>query len=529
MFAGSRSTNLIGDRLDAGFYSPHYVEIEKQLSGCALTVGRLGAKLQRVYKGAFYVLASEYRSTGVAFLRVTQITSGFVDLREVVYLSPEVHRREQKTAVRPGYLVFAKGGSIGNCAVIPETLPEANISQDMIGVVPAEDLDSHYAQAFLSSAYGRPQLLRWAQGDVQPHVTNDSVKHVLIPFLQPLAQAYIGDKVRQAERLRARATLSLRFATRLVEMLIDGDVSETDIKACTIDRSRVESAISQHESNGRRHTRTPSGALIDRIDAWYYQPHLAAACAKIAQSGSCNALAEVIDGERDVKGGATPWGADYLLKGPVRFYRTSDVWGLAVHTKDTVFITAEQDQELARSRLADGDVLLTITGADFGHAGVVTQRHIPGNISQHSVRFHPKIDASYLVAYLESSYGQRVIWRQAYGATRPAIDYPGVKGLLIRVPDPAVQKVIGDAVRSGVMARDIAQSLTTAAKLLVEGMIDGKVTEADLQAAHTDPDADRTILRQLTAKGMGIADEPPLFLDLTQLEQVLADSGGPLA
>jgi type I restriction enzyme S subunit len=71
-----------------------------------------------------------------------------------------------------------------------------------------------------------------------------------------------------------------------------------------------------------------------------------------------------------------------------------------------------------------------------------------------------------------------------------------------------------------------AQRLTTAAKLLIEGLIDGKLTEADLQAAHTDRDADRTILRRLTAKGLDVADEPLLFPDLAQLEMALADAGG---
>lgn len=343
------------------------------------------------------------------------------------------------------------------------------------------------------------------------------------------AKAYIANKVRQAERLRARASFSLRFATRLVDLLIDGDLREDEVQAGRIDLPRETSTHGSAQPSRTKHTRTLSTDLTDRIDAWYYKPDLVAACKKIEKSGNCKTLAEVIDGDRDVKSGATPLGAEYLTSGAVRFFRTSDVWGLAVHAAETVFITAEQDQDLARSRLADGDVLLTITGADFGHAGAITQGHLPGNISQHSVRFRPTIDESYLVAYLESHYGQQVIWRQAYGATRPAIDFPGVKGLLIRVPDPAVQKVIGDAVRSGVRARDCAQSLTNATKWLVEALIEGKVTEAELKDAQEslqrgDSSADRLILQRLTRNGFDTENEPPLFPILDDLYAVLDET-----
>jgi type I restriction enzyme S subunit len=117
-----------------------------------------------------------------------------------------------------------------------------------------------------------------------------------------------------------------------------------------------------------------------------------------------------------------------------------------------------------------------------------------------------------------------MLWRQAYGATRPAIDYPGVKSLLIRVPDPSVQKVVGDAVRLGVLTRGCAMELISAAKVLVEALIEGKVSEAELQAAHDDREADREMLRSLTVKGLDVAGAPQLFADLNGLYQAIEET-----
>ncbi|HFI6473542.1 TPA: restriction endonuclease subunit S, partial [Escherichia coli] len=98
--------------------------------------------------------------------------------------------------------------------------------------------------------------------------------------------------------------------------------------------------------------------------------------------------------------------------------------------------------------------------------------HLPANISQHSVRFKPdpkKVDAYFLVAYLNSKTGQVAIWKEAYGATRPAIDFPSVRSLAVPKVLPLAQKYIGDKVRQ-------AEQLRAWAKRL-EGMADRKIKD----------------------------------------------------
>lgn len=196
-----------------------------------------------------------------------------------------------------------------------------------------------------------------------------------------------------------------------------------------------------------------------RIDAWHYQPNFQNQIDKIKQNVGVIFLNDVIDKSRGVASGATPLGANYLQNGKVKFYRTSEVEGMFLDSEKAVYISEDDDEKLARSRLNAGDILLTITGAKFGKSAVVSELHLPGNISQHSVRFHPKpelIDSYFLVAYLESDIGQDVIWREAYGATRPAIDFPSIRALILPKVNLIAQKYIGDKVRQAELLRNLS-------------------------------------------------------------------------
>lgn len=71
-----------------------------------------------------------------------------------------------------------------------------------------------------------------------------------------------------------------------------------------------------------------------------------------------------------------------------------------------------------------------------------------------------------------------------------------------------------------------SHALTSAAKLLVEALIEGDLREAELKAAQEklqqrDDSLDREIFSQLTRKGYNISGEPPLFPDLDALYEVL--------
>ena len=102
MFASRVVASSLNSRLDAGFYDPRYAAAESKLRASGVKVSPFEDHLERVFKGAFYILAAEYSGSGIPFIRVSQISSGQLDLASAVYLPEHVHQREQKPRFAPG-------------------------------------------------------------------------------------------------------------------------------------------------------------------------------------------------------------------------------------------------------------------------------------------------------------------------------------------------------------------------------------------------------------------------------------------
>jgi len=179
-------------------------------------------------------------------------------------------------------------------------------------------------------------------------------------------------------------------------------------------------------------------------------------------------IEDVLRSAKDLTGGATPLGANYLTEG-VRFIRTQDVDYNWIKTENAVFISEEDNKKLKRSVLEINDVLLTITGVNFGKSAPVRKECLPANISQHSVRMHFKdnLDAYYVSTFLNCIYGQKQILKRSVGVTRPAIDYSGIKSIIIPIPSPEIQKYIGDKVRKAEKLREEAKRLKKQAEEII--------------------------------------------------------------
>jgi type I restriction enzyme S subunit len=152
------------------------------------------------------------------------------------------------------------------------------------------------------------------------------------------------------------------------------------------------------------------------------------------------------------------------------------------------------------------------------------------HINQHSVRFDVKhgVGAGYICAALNSRFLKYQIDRASIGGTRDALDYPSVKNLLIPRFDSHIEEDINEAVLNVIAGRKLSKKLTNVAKLLVEGLIEGLVTEAELIAAQQgleagDTEADAAILRRLKMDGLDGKGQP-LFGDVERVYELLGQA-----
>ena len=167
-----------------------------------------------------------------------------------------------------------------------------------------------------------------------------------------------------------------------------------------------------------------------------------------------------------------------------------------------------------------------------GSIGIAIKPHAEDSdavISSHLIRlqFQSEDTAAAVTAFLASEAGSVLQRKISYGAVQPQIGQEE----LLRLPIP--QPILNEGAALASVMNDFEasvhgfQRLTTAAKLLVEALIEGKVTEAELVAAQEalergDDTANRALLRRLTRHGLDVPGQRPLFPDLDTLYALLA-------
>ena len=212
--------------------------------------------------------------------------------------------------------------------------------------------------------------------------------------------------------------------------------------------------------------------LDERIDVNPYKIEHIENESILDSNTSIISISEGLRGQKDLTGGATPLGANYLKKG-IKFIRTQNVQRNTIDLSDIVYISEVDNEKLTRSKLEEDDILLTITGADFGRIATVRKSHLPANINQHSVRLHFKenINPYFISTYLNSKFGQSQIFKYSIGVTRPAIDYSAIRKIKIPIPSPEIQEYIGNKVKRSEELREEAKILRKKAEAFINGKI----------------------------------------------------------
>lgn len=166
-----------------------------------------------------------------------------------------------------------------------------------------------------------------------------------------------------------------------------------------------------------------------------------------------------------------------------------------------------------------GPKLIVAQDGTVGNAYVVTE---PCWANNHVwvVDLYDHVDAHAVALYLSSVYPY---WSGVTtGAVIPKVTGPNLMRVRLPRAVATASETVGQPFRDSLESNKLAKRLTTAARLLVEALIERKVTEAELIAAHTDPAADRSLLARLKTDGLD-GDGAPLFPDLDRLFELLAD------
>jgi type I restriction enzyme, S subunit len=134
--------------------------------------------------------------------------------------------------------------------------------------------------------------------------------------------------------------------------------------------------------------------------------------------------------------GSRGWAEHYVRAGK-RFIRSLDVQMNRIGSDEIVYVDPPPGTEADRTRVRDGDVLVTITGSRIGRVAFVPSSFGEGYVSQHVaiVRLKSTLRPQFCSMFLSLPIGgQRQIAKAQYGQTKPGLSLTNIREFQIPIP-----------------------------------------------------------------------------------------------
>ncbi|MCK6565845.1 MAG: restriction endonuclease subunit S [Dehalococcoidia bacterium] len=497
----------LNGRIDASYYRPEYVANAKRLTDSSLKCAELSALVsdgrRTLYFGTSTLEEEKAPDDWVPFLTSDDLGDDgfFIETRARRRVPPSFLDDYPAGRLRSGELLVKVKGPNQTTAYI-ETTPEYPVLVSGTiwgGLVRKDVVDPHYLVAALSCPYAVTARTRLRTNLNVEFLGAEDLLSLELPNPDRLAQRYIGDKVRQAERLRERARK------------LEADVATVHAKYIVLPVGI---------DFTKRTRRLASRSLTDRLDAHFYPSAVEQYFRQISGSTrSLDRLSTLI-----VNGQSQPESEEGVPQATVANLGRNFVEG--------PLRTVKRPTDGARA-LALHDLLLCNAAHNKSYIGRdVTYSQLEGAYPSTEVMVirvdRTQVPASFIRQYLKTEIGYLQIQSTIRGIT--AHSYPGDVRLL-EIPIPAVPNTereawfaTDDEMLAAGRCADAAKALTNVATALVERLIEGRVTEADLVAAQKaleagDRSADRAILQAL--RQSDAADAKPLLPDLDGLYALL--------
>lgn len=491
----------LDDRIDAEFYNPEALRTIQRMEDVGEVV-TLGSLIQEGYRVVYHGTDSINglkQDQLLPFLSPTQIDKDGAISFEIADQLPKYYKDEYpKGLAKEGELLVEVKGNVSKVAVVPSVFPKNLMVSGSLykASINQNKADTHYVLAFLKSASGQVLKDRLTSNTIINYIAKDALYSIPVFKIAMPAQKYIGEKVRQAERLRS---LVKQLDCELNDLVLSNALEEAN-------RTAIQSF-----------NRVDVEDMFPRLDPKYYgNRSLSVLHAAASSSHSLDSLKKSINNgfeERDF----VDSGIDYITVSEVSSGRIE----LSTAPKISE-LTDIPDKAYVNERC----VLVVRTGS-IGTAVKVDVRDKNAVISSHLIKleFDTEELAAAVAAFLNSASGKILQRKISYGAVQPQIG----QDELLALPIPCFVLDNADSILALTQAKENAircsRWLTQSAKLFVEDLIEGQITELQLVSAQqvldaSDESLDRALLERMTAEGIDGEGEP-LFDDIDQLYDLL--------
>ena len=491
------SSQLLRHRLNADYYAREALDNDERIRrfGCVA----LGSKFNHADSGYGVLPGSEEYlppGDGVGLVRGGDLQSGAIN-------PPAVHA---PLSYQTDWAMLRKGDVLllikGACIDSPEgvgLVGDAEAGKIFNGScyrIRLSGYDSGFLVAYCLSRFFLIQKKREIANTGISYNDESSINDYLVPNSAARVQSYLGNKVRQAERLRSHA-----------RNLEQGFVNSI--------RQHYPDVFGKPKALGRS-TWVSASDLRRDLNPGAFNPERLRIRSEIKKMGG-RELSKVASIEASVTDSFEP-DDDYIGLDSISS-TTSQIAPLTI---------AQAEVEGAARVLREGPVISKLRPYlnKVGYIPAELARAV-GSTELLCVLPKPSISGWFIYGVLKLQCTVRQFQPLANGSTLPRIDADDVLEAMVPWHDDADR--LGQDLAHAQAMYFAAEKLSTAARLLVEALVEGKVTEAELISYHEalergDDSADRALLRRLSRHGLDVAGEPPLFSDLAAIYALFAET-----
>ncbi|MFZ4655923.1 MAG: restriction endonuclease subunit S [Caldilineaceae bacterium] len=345
--------------------------------------------------------ASAYVTDGIPTIMPADLIDFRVSDKEIARISTEDHKRLSRHQLRPGDIVYGRRGDIGRHALINQReagwLCGTGCLRIRFGNAPIEP---RYISYYLRQSFVIERILGMAVGSTMPNLNTSILESV--PVLLP----------------------SLPIQRRIAEIL-----------------GRLDDKI---EVNRRinRTLEAMAGALYKHwfVDFGPFQDgeFVESALGLIPQGWTTTTLKEITT---KIGSGATPLGGSsvYIDDG-VYLIRSQNIYDSRFAWDGLARITDDAAAKLSNVTVAEGDVLINITGDSILRTCVTDRAMLPARVNQHVaiIRAASDIPPHFIHQHLLRSETKDMLLNMSSGATRKAVTKANLENTQILLPPTSI-------------------------------------------------------------------------------------------
>ena len=429
-------------RIDAEYFSKENLAGIKRLSEFGtFKIGDIAEVTDGIHTSIDYD-----ENSRVNLISATSPKENVFDLSRGAFISEKAHAENPRTALRKNDVIISTVGTIGNCAVVDDSILPAN-SDRHVGIVRiSNDYSPYVLSTFLLSKYGRMQTLRESTGNVQLNLFIYKLRELQIPN-------FSNDFQQKIETLVKSAHAKLSESKSLYAQAEDTLLSELGLKDWQPKNETVSiKTFSDFASSGR-------------LDAEFYQSKYDEIEAKI-KAVPFKTIAELqVFNARGVQ-------PDYISNGTVPVVNSKHILENGLDYDNFEKTTTEFLKQNGRATIKENDILIYTTGANIGRAQPYLISDLAVASNHVNILRLDGINPLYAAFVLNSKIGRLQTEKLCTGSAQAELYPSDIEKFLIPIHPQEIQKQIAELIQTSFALRQESKQLLESAKLAVEAEIE---------------------------------------------------------